>query len=50
MNVAYIRVSSASQNIDRQLDDLQFDKTYTDESSGGSKQRPALTEMIDYVR
>ena len=50
MNVAYIRVSSASSNIDRQLDDLQFDKTYTDESSGGSKQRPALTEMIDYVR
>ncbi|SCA54827.1 conserved hypothetical protein [Candidatus Terasakiella magnetica] len=50
--VAYIRVSSADQNTDRQLTDtgLSFKKTFTDECSGGSTNRPALERMLEYVR
>lgn len=50
--LAYIRVSSVDQNTDRQLADtgITFDKTFTDKCSGGSKDRPALTELMEYAR
>ena len=49
--VAYVRVSSADQNTDRQtFDGVKVDKTFTDKCSGGTRNRPALTEMMDYVR
>lgn len=49
--VAYVRVSSVDQNIDRQtFEGVKVDKTFTDKCSGGTRQRPALTELLDYVR
>lgn len=49
--VAYVRVSSVDQNIDRQtFDGMTVDKTFTDKCSGGTRNRPALMEMLDYVR
>ena len=48
--IGYIRVSTVEQNTDRQLDGLQFDKTFTDHCSGGSTQRPALESMLEFVR
>jgi len=49
--VAYVRVSSVDQNTDRQtFDGVQVDKTFTDRCSGGTRNRPALNEMLDYVR
>lgn len=50
VDVAYIRVSSVDQNVDRQLDGLTFPKTFTDKVSGATTERPALQQMIDYVR
>lgn len=48
--VGYVRVSTADQNIERQLDGLQIDKTFTDHASGKDTDRPALTECLGYVR
>ncbi|RCU43818.1 resolvase [Corallincola holothuriorum] len=48
--IAYIRVSTTDQNTDRQLDGETYDKAFTDKCSGGSKERPALVELLDYVR
>lgn len=49
--VAYVRVSSVDQNTDRQrFDGMQVDKLFTDKCSGGTRNRPALTEMLEYVR
>lgn len=50
VDVAYIRVSSVDQNVDRQLDGLTFTKTFTDKVSGATTERPALQDMIGYVR
>ena len=51
-HVAYIRVSTTEQNTDRQLSDtdIKFDKVFEDKASGKSTDRPALQEMLDYVR
>ena len=49
--VSYVRVSSVDQNTDRQtFEGVRVDKTFTDKCSGGTRNRPALTEMLDYVR
>lgn len=48
--VAYIRVSSVGQNVDRQLPDEKFDKTFTDKASAKNTDRPALAALLDYVR
>lgn len=48
---AYIRVSSADQNEARQLEVLEgADKFFIDKLSGKNVERPALTEMLDWVR
>lgn len=48
--VGYIRVSSFDQNPDRQLEGLQLHKKFVDKVSGKDKNRPALSELINYVR
>jgi DNA invertase Pin-like site-specific DNA recombinase len=48
--IGYIRVSSISQNTDRQLDGVDLDKVFTDKVSGKDTNRPALTEMLGWVR
>ena len=48
--VAYIRVSSVGQNVDRQLPDEKFDKTFTDKASAKDTDRPALADLLGYVR
>ena len=49
-DIAYIRVSTTDQNTERQLDGVKVDKTFTDKCSGGSTDRPALTDLLDYIR
>lgn len=49
-NIAYIRVSTADQKTDRQLDGMTFDKTFMDKLSGSTTSRPQLLAMIDWVR
>ena len=50
-NVAYIRVSSVDQNTDRQYEMVKPDwEVFEDKCSGGSTDRPALKEMLRYVR
>ncbi len=48
--IGYIRVSSVGQNRDRQLDGLKFNQTFIDKVSGKDIHRPALTEMLKFVR
>ena len=48
--IGYIRVSSAEQNTERQLDGLIMDRTFTDKISGKSTDRPQLLEMLRFVR
>lgn len=50
--VGYVRVSTKDQNPERQLHDLPFklDKVFIDHFSGKTAKRPALQEMLDYVR
>lgn len=48
---AYIRVSSIDQKIDRQLIDIEgIDKRFIDKCSGGSRERPALKECLNWLR
>ncbi|BEB89218.1 recombinase family protein [Escherichia coli] len=49
-NVGYIRVSTAQQNTERQLDGLTLDKVYEDKLSGKDTDRPQLKAMMAYVR
>lgn len=48
--VGYIRVSSADQNTERQLDGVQLDKTFTDKASGKDTAWPQLQAALDYLR
>lgn len=49
-DIAYIRVSTTDQSTERQLDGIGVNKTFIDKCSGGSTNRPALTDLLDYVR
>jgi len=40
--IGYIRVSSADQNPERQLEGVQLDRTFTDKVSGKDTRRPDL--------
>ena len=49
--IAYVRVSTQEQNTARQ--DIKFeeyDEVFTDKASGKDTDRPALKEMLRYVR
>lgn len=49
--VGYVRVSSADQKIDRQVESIgEVDRTFCDRQSGKNAERPALTEMLAYCR
>jgi len=48
--VGYIRVSSADQNTERQLDGIALDKVFTDKCSGKDTHRPQLALALDYLR
>ncbi|SJZ73804.1 Site-specific DNA recombinase [Trichlorobacter thiogenes] len=48
--VGYVRVSSYDQNPDRQLDQVQFDRLFSDRASGKDTKRPELSAMMSYVR
>lgn len=49
-NIGYIRVSTADQNTDRQLDGIALDKRFEDKLSGSTTDRPQLLAMIEWVR
>jgi DNA invertase Pin-like site-specific DNA recombinase len=48
--VGYVRVSTLDQNLERQLDGVQVDRTFSDKASAKDTERPALKEMLQYVR
>lgn len=51
--IAYIRVSSESQNTQRQelaLKDICIDKIFIEKISGKDTNRPQLQKMLDYIR
>lgn len=51
MKVAYRRVSSLDQSLERQLvDHDDIEKVFEEKVSGASRNRPALDEMITFVR
>lgn len=49
-DVGYIRVSSFSQNTDRQLDGIELEKTFEEKASAKDADRPVLKECLDYLR
>jgi len=48
--VGYTRVSTIDQNLDRQLDGIPVDRVFADKISGKNTHRPALEELMEYVR
>lgn len=48
--IAYKRVSSLEQNLDRQLDGLSFDKTFVEKVSGKNIDRKELQNLLEWVR
>lgn len=48
--LGYIRVSSVTQNTDRQLEGLTLDRVFTDRLSGKDTNRPQLQELMQYAR
>jgi DNA invertase Pin-like site-specific DNA recombinase len=50
-NVGYLRTSSVSQkNTERQLADVDLDRTFTDKVSGKDTNRPELKNCLNHVR
>lgn len=52
-NIAYIRVSTQQQNIDRQIESLKnynIDKWFIEKKSAKNRDRPELKNLLDYVR
>ena len=49
-DVGYIRVSSFSQNTDRQLDGIELEKTFEEKASAKDADRPVLQECMGYLR
>lgn len=49
MRVSYTRVSTVDQNTDRQAIE-GVERTFEDKASGGTTDRPALKECLDFVR
>lgn len=50
MDIGYVRVSSISQNTERQLDGMTLEKIFEDKCSGSTTERPQLKQCIDFVR
>ena len=47
--IGYVRVSSFDQNPERQLDQVQVDKLFTDKASGKDTQRPQLSNHANLI-
>jgi DNA invertase Pin-like site-specific DNA recombinase len=48
--IGYVRVSGFDQNPDRQLENLQVARTFTDKASGKDTKRPELERLLAFVR
>lgn len=48
--IGYIRVSSLDQNPERQLERVQVGRVFTDTASGKDTHRPALEDLLAFVR
>lgn len=48
--LGYIRVSSLDQNTQRQLEDIQLGRVFTDKASGKDIKRPQLEELLRFAR
>ena len=48
--VGYVRVSSADQNIDWQVEQLAADRLFVDRVTGKDLERPELAKLLGYVR
>ena len=48
--IGYIRVSTFDQNPDRQLENIQVDRIFTDKASGRDTNRPQLENLMEFVR
>ena len=48
--IGYIRVSSADQNPERQLEGIELDRTFTDKASAKDTNRPELTSLLTFIR
>lgn len=48
--IGYVRVSSFDQNPERQLEQVQVDRLFTDKASGKDVQRPELERLLGFVR
>lgn len=48
--VGYIRVSTADQNPERQLEGIKLDKKFIDYASAKDTNRPQLRMMLDFIR
>ena len=49
-NVGYIRVSSYSQNTDRQLREIDLDKIFEEKASAKDTERPQLQACLEWLR
>jgi DNA invertase Pin-like site-specific DNA recombinase len=48
--IGYIRVSTLTQNTDRQLDGIELDEVFEEKVSGKDTNRPQLDAMLKHVR
>jgi DNA invertase Pin-like site-specific DNA recombinase len=48
--IGYIRVSTYDQNPERQLENINLDRIYSDKASGKDVQRPQLQALLDFIR
>ncbi len=48
--IGYVRVSTADQNPERQLEHVDVDRVFTDRASGKDAVRPQLTQMLAFAR
>lgn len=48
--IGYIRVSSLDQNTQRQLENVQLGRVFTDKASGKDTKRPQLEELLRFAR
>ena len=48
--IGYTRVSTLDQQTDRQLEGVAVDRMFTDKASGKDTRRPALDDLLGFVR
>lgn len=48
--IGYVRVSTFDQNPERQLENIQVDRSFIDKASGKDVKRPQLEAMMSFVR